>query len=198
MLFIILCFMLSGVVINYCIILYIFTGVYWQKHDSIRKCVRVSATLSQFFLFTMVTCIVKRALYYRDERRFSDKFWRRLVAVVCPMVSNRSIESLQGKMVEQSSSENQPKEKWYITLTNFGRKYWSYLIVAMLFIGKCRVFFAIIKFKSMLSHANRGRNIVVFHEFRFLMNSSNLSLLFKQRSSDALWLHRMNKWSIIL
>ena len=109
---------------------------------------RISAAISQFFLFTIATCIVKRALYYRDERRFSDKFRRRLIAVVCPTVSNYPIESFQTKIVEQSASEYQPDKKRYTKFNHFGQK-WAYLIVIILFIAKCLVFCMIIRFESI-------------------------------------------------
>lgn len=183
MLVLILCFMLSGLVICYCIILYIFTGVYWQQHDFIRKSVRISAAISQFFLFTIATCIVKRALYYRDEGRFSDKFWHRLIAVVCPTVSNHPIESFQTKIVEQSASEDQPDKKRYTKFNNFGQK-WTYLIVIILFIGKFLAFCTIIRFESISVESSTLLYLVAQIEkeqkdFRFLISFDLRSLFFE-------------------
>jgi hypothetical protein len=141
MLVLMMCFALSGLTICYSIIVHIFAGVYWQKHGLIRKTVRAAAALSQFFVFTIVSCIVKRELYYRDKGRFSDKFWRRLMSVLCPIISNDSMQPFLTKIEGQNLSEDKSNESWYTKLKHAAQKYWLYGIVIMLFTGETFHFF---------------------------------------------------------
>jgi hypothetical protein len=122
MLVLVMCFALSGLIICYYILVYIFAGVYWQKHGLIRKTVRSAAALSQFFVFTIVSCIVKRELYYRDKGR--------LMSVLCPIISNDSMQPFLTKIEDKS------KKRWYTRLKHAVQKYWTYGIVIMLCTGE--------------------------------------------------------------
>ncbi len=139
-----MCFVLVGLTICFSIGLYLFTSAYWQKHDLIRKIVRFSGSLSQFFVFTIASCFVKRKLYYRDKGRFSHQFLRRWWSFVCPIIQDHPMQTILTKIEGQNLSENKSNESWYAWLKHAVQKYWPYGIVIMLFTGECCVFFAMI------------------------------------------------------
>jgi hypothetical protein len=148
MFLIILAFMFVGLAICASIGFYLFTSVRWQKHDFIRKSVRFGAAFFQFSLFPLVSCIVKRKLYYRDRDRFSDQFWRRFMCVVWPTIRSQPIKPFRKNDEGQNLRRGQVliplNENWYTNLKYALIRRWYHGIVMVLFIGKCCAFLSVL------------------------------------------------------
>lgn len=124
------CFGISGLIIFCSITFYILTSTYWEQHDFVRKTVRITSTFSQFCVFTIISCIVKRKLYYADGDRASDNFWRRLKSAICPIIPSDSIRSFLTKIEHQSNKDQKTKCSYT------WQRYLSYGIVIILNLGE--------------------------------------------------------------
>lgn len=136
---VILVFMLVGLTACTFIGLYLLTSVRWQEHDFIRKSVRFGAAVFQFLLFPCASCVVKMELYYMDEDRSSDRFWCIVLCILWPKVQSHPMQPSRANGEDQNLCQEevllQSNENLYANLKYKVRRYWSYGIITMVFMG---------------------------------------------------------------